>query len=267
MTGRLAGKVALITGGGSGLGLAVARRFLAEGARVGVLELAKERADQITEELEGAGPVSVTVGDATSMADNQRAVADVEAAFGRLDVFVGNAGIYDGRIPLEDYPADRLAGAIDELFGVNVKGYALGARAALPALRRAGGGAIILTASVSSSHPGFGGALYIAAKHAVAGLTRQLALELAPAIRVNAVAPGFTPTNLAGLSDPGVAAAFAKPTAQSLPLGRIASPEEYAGLYVLLASDESSAIMTGTILDADGGISLWGPGRRTPPTP
>src|SRR5688500_9373870 len=100
MTGRLAGKVALITGGGAGLGLAAARRVVAAGARLGVPELAKDRADQVTEELEGAGPVAVTVGGVTSMADNQRAVADVEAAFGRLDVFVGNAGIYDGRIPL-----------------------------------------------------------------------------------------------------------------------------------------------------------------------
>ncbi|HEV7685883.1 MAG TPA: SDR family oxidoreductase, partial [Acidimicrobiia bacterium] len=156
---------------------------------------------------------------------------------------------------------DRLGDAFDELFAVNVKGYVLGARAALPALRRAGGGAIVFTASVSSTHTGFGGALYIAAKHAVAGLTRQLALELAPDIRVNAVAPGFSPTNLAGLSDPGVTVQAAKPTADALPLRRIASADDYAGLYVLLAGDESAPVMTGSVLEADGGISLWGPGR------
>jgi NAD(P)-dependent dehydrogenase (short-subunit alcohol dehydrogenase family) len=260
--GRLDGKVALITGAGSGLGLAVARRFLLEGARIGVLEIAKERADRIADELAGAGtaPVSVTVGDVTSMSDNQRAVAATEGSFGRLDVFVGNAGIYDGRIPLEHLPADRLSDAFDELFGINVKGYALGARAAIPALRRAGGGSIVFTGSVSSFHAGFGGALYIAAKHAIAGLTRQLALELAPSIRVNAVAPGFTPTNLAGLSDPGVTARVAKPGADALPLARIAGADDYAGLYVLLAGDESASTMTGSVLEADGGISLWGPG-------
>jgi NAD(P)-dependent dehydrogenase (short-subunit alcohol dehydrogenase family) len=259
--GRLAGKVALITGAGSGLGLAVARRFLGEGAKVGVLEVAKDRAERLASELPGA---CVTIGDVTVMADNERAVADTEAAFGRLDSFVGNAGIYDGRIALEAFPADRVDGAFDELFGVNVKGYVLGARAAIPALRRAGGGAIVFTASVSSLRPGFGGALYIAAKHAIAGLTRQLALELAPAIRVNAVAPGYTPTNLTGLSDPGVTIAVAKPTAEALPLARIAEADDYAGLYVLLAADETAAVMTGSILEADGGISLTGPGRRTP---
>jgi NAD(P)-dependent dehydrogenase (short-subunit alcohol dehydrogenase family) len=263
--GRLDGKVALITGAGSGLGLAVARRFLLEGARVGVLEIAKERADRIADELAGSGLVSVTVGDVTSMADNLRAVAATEAAFGRLDVFVGNAGIYDGRIPLEHFPADRLSDAFDELFSINVKGYALGARAAIPALRRAGGGSIVFTGSVSSHYAGFGGALYIAAKHAIAGLTRQLALELAPSIRVNAVAPGFAPTSLTGLSDPGVAARVAKPGADALPLARIAGADDYAGLYVLLAGDESASTMTGSVLEADGGISLWGPGRPVPP--
>jgi len=261
MMGRLDGKVALVTGGGSGLGLAVVRRFLAEGGLVGVLERDEERATGLAAELENTGSVHVVVGDVTSMVDNERAVAETEATFGRLDVFVGNAGIYDNRIPLEAFPPERLATAFDELFAVNVKGYVLGARAAIPALRRSGGGTIVFTASVSSRLAGFGGSLYVAAKHAVAGLTRQLALELAPTIRVNAVAPGFVPTNLTGLSDPGTAGRDGRPTAAGMPLQRIATADDHAGLFVLLAGDESAALMTGTVIEADGGISLWGPGR------
>jgi NAD(P)-dependent dehydrogenase (short-subunit alcohol dehydrogenase family) len=201
----------------------------------------------------------VVVGDVRSPEDNERAVAEAVDAFGGLDTFVGNAGIYDNRVRLEDLPLPALDALFDELFAVDVKGYVLGARAAIPALRRSPQGSIIFTASVSSFHAGFGGTLYVAAKHAIAGLTRQLAYELAPGIRVNAVAAGFAPTNLSGPPDLEPAANRRLPTADDLPLGAVASPDDYAGLYVLLASAETQRTMTGTLLLADGGLSIWGP--------
>jgi NAD(P)-dependent dehydrogenase (short-subunit alcohol dehydrogenase family) len=250
--------VALVTGGGSGLGLAVTTRFLAEGARVVVLEVSPRRAEDLGKSMDGT--LRVIVGDVRSPEDNERAVAEAVDAFGGLDTFVGNAGIYDNRVRLEDLALPALDAAFDELFAVDVKGYVLGARAAIPALRRSPQASIIFTASVSSLHPGFGGSLYVAAKHAIAGLTRQLAYELAPSIRVNAVAAGFAPTNLSGPSNIEQGADRPRPTNDDLPLGAVASSDDYAGLYVLLASDESRRTMTGTVLLADGGLSIWGPG-------
>src|SRR5579863_2609171 len=190
-TGALTGKVALVTGGGSGLGRAVVDRFVREGARVGVLERSARKAAELAEQFDRE-VLSVTVGDVRSAEDNVRAVADVTRRFEKLDVFVGNAGVYDNRARLDELPIDRLGAAFDELFSINVKGYLLGARAVLEELRRSRG-AILFTASVSSYAAGFGGALYVASKHAIAGLTRQLAWELSPDIRVNAVAPGYVP--------------------------------------------------------------------------
>ena len=138
--------------------------------------------------------------------------------------------------------------AFDELFlGVNVKGYLLGAKACLPELEKTRG-CIIFTASVSGLHAGYGGVLYVPAKHAVVGLTRQLAHELAPTIRVNAVAPGGVATNLAGLKALGQTS-FSSSSAG----GTLREPSDYAGIYVLLASAENSGVLTGSIISADTG--------------
>jgi 2,3-dihydroxy-2,3-dihydrophenylpropionate dehydrogenase len=192
---RLDGDVALVTGAGSGLGRAIVDRFLAEGARVGVLEKNADKAATLTREF--GERVAVTLGDAASLADNQRAVAATLAAFGRLDCFIGNAAIWDYGLSLIDLPAERVDAAFDELFAVNVKGYLLGAKAAArPLLEERG--SIIFTLSNAAFHPGGGGPLYTAAKHACVGLVRQLAYELAPKVRVNAVAPGGMATDLRG---------------------------------------------------------------------
>lgn len=257
--GLLDNKVALVTGGGSGLGRAIVQRFVDDGARVGVLELSPERADALERAFD-KDRVCVTVGNVTSPADNQRAVADVLANFGRLDVFVGNAGIYDNRASLAQLPLDKLGPAFDELFGVNVKGYMLGARAALDALRKTRG-TILFTASISSYAPGFGGALYITAKHAVAGLTRQLALELAPEICVNAIAPGYIPTQLAGLATLGQGRSTTGPTKERLPLEHVPSADEYAPFYALLASDHGR-IASGAMFPLDHGLAAAGPSFR-----
>jgi NAD(P)-dependent dehydrogenase (short-subunit alcohol dehydrogenase family) len=257
MTRDFSGKSVLVTGGASGLGLAVARRFVDAGAAVTIFDRSGDTLERAAADL-GAGIITIH-GDATSYEDNVRAVDAAVATFGGLDVFVANAGIFDGHVSLENIPAEQLAAACDEILGVDVKGYILGAKAALPHLRSRGG-SLIFTASVSSFHPAFGGTLYITAKHAVMGLTKRLALELAPDVRVNAVGPGYIATNLGGVSVLGqpVANVSAPPPADRFPHGRLPRPEDYAGLYTFLASDDARTI-TGVTLLADSGASIRPP--------
>jgi 2,3-dihydroxy-2,3-dihydrophenylpropionate dehydrogenase/cis-2,3-dihydrobiphenyl-2,3-diol dehydrogenase len=139
--GWLDDTVVLVTGAGSGLGKAIVERFIAEGARIGVLEINAEKAQQLQSQFGGA--VSVTVGDATNLGDNERAVAATAGAFGKLDVLIGNAGLWDFGRSLESLPADVLGEAFDEIFHLNVLGYLLGARAALPRLRETKGSIIL----------------------------------------------------------------------------------------------------------------------------
>ena len=143
--GWLDGRVALVTGGGAGIGRAVVERFLAEGARVGVLERVAARVEQLQAAF-GSAVVAVQ-GDVTRLADNQHAVDATVRAFGQLDIFVGNAGVFDRFISLADLPGEQISAAFDELFGVNVKGALLGAKATLPALLKTEG-CMIFTASV-----------------------------------------------------------------------------------------------------------------------
>lgn len=255
---RLAGTTALITGGASGIGLGVARQFLSEGARVAVFDRSAKALAEIPTAL-GAGVVTIE-GDVTSYADNQRAVEQTVRELGKLDTFVGNAGIFDNYMTLEGLPEDGGAAAFDELMGIDVKGYLLGAKAALAALR-ASRGTMVFTASISGLYPPYGGILYIPAKHAVVGLTKRLALELAPdGVRVNAVAPSFVPTALSGTSalgqgskDPSV-----RPSADRFPMKVVPEIEDYTPLYTFLASADSRT-MTGQVLLADGGVSLQRP--------
>jgi NAD(P)-dependent dehydrogenase (short-subunit alcohol dehydrogenase family) len=264
--GWLDGQVALVTGGGSGIGRAVVARFVAEGARVGVLDRVASRAEELRSEF-GDAVVAVT-GDVAQLADNKRAVAATVAALGRLDVFVGNAGIFDNFLPLSDFPEEQLSAAFDELFGVNVKGCILGAKAALPELMKTDG-SMVFTASVAGSNSGGGGTLYTASKHAVVGLIRQLAAELGPRIRVNGVAPGGTITDLRGLSalrQEGHSH-FADPDTEERirtnnPLQIALAPGDLAGAYVFLSSRTNARGITGTILTVDAGATLRVPRRN-----
>ncbi len=259
--GWLDDTVALVTGGGSGLGRTIVDRFIAEGARVGVLEISEQKAKQLDADLVDA--VCVTVGDARSYDDNARAVAATLERFGRLDTFVGNAGIWDFMYPLSDLPAQSIDAAFDELFGLNVKGYLLGAKAALPALREAGG-SMVFTLSNAAFYPGGGGPLYTASKHAVLGLVRQLAYELAPAVRVNGVAPGGMTTDLRGpkaldLQDHSIAMVpVLEMMKDMLPVKFNPTADDYVAPYVLLASSQSRAA-TGTVINIDGGIGVLRP--------
>ena len=257
--GWLNNKVALVTGGASGLGRAIVERFLEEGARVAILDRSRERSEQLASQL----GILASVGDVTSLADNRRAVADTIAKFGQLDCFVGNAGIWDFNMPLVDLPDDRIGEAFDELFGVNVKGYLLGAKAAYRELAKTRG-SIIFTVSNAGFYPCGGGPLYTASKHAVVGLIRQLAYELAPKIRVNGVAPGAIPTDLRGPSSLAMAersiaqVPLKEAVERGLPLGKLPEPRDYTGSYVLLASGENSSTATGGVIICEGGIGIRG---------
>ncbi|MBS0411502.1 MAG: 3-(cis-5,6-dihydroxycyclohexa-1,3-dien-1-yl)propanoate dehydrogenase [Proteobacteria bacterium] len=259
--GALEGESILITGGAAGLGRAVVMRLLEEGARVTVLDRTPERLADLAGEA-----LAVVGGDVRALADNARAVAAAVARFGKLDCAIGNAGIWDYSLSLDDLDPERLDAAFDEMFHVNVKGYLNLAKAALPDLVRSAG-SLVFTVSNAGFDPGGGGPLYTAAKHAVVGLIRQLAFEFAPAVRVNGVAPGPIETDLRGPGSLGMAdrsigdIGLAATAGPAVPLGRVPAPEEYAGGYVFLASRRDSRPATGGVLKLDAGIAVRGVGR------
>lgn len=239
----LAGKVGLITGAASGMGAATARRFAAEGAAVMI-------ADQLhAEGLAEAAAIGAAFQplDVTDPAQWQAAVAAAEARFGKLDVLVNNAGISGSAV------ADMLdLEAWDRLMAVNARGVFLGTRAAIPAMRRAGGGAIVNLSSISGVagqtmvHMG-----YNASKGAVRTLTKSTAVQFAREnIRANSVHPGVMPPmrTSGATADPKVRAQML----ETVPMGRAGRVEEVANAVLFLASDEASYI-TGAELYVDGG--------------
>jgi NAD(P)-dependent dehydrogenase (short-subunit alcohol dehydrogenase family) len=257
--GWLDGQVALVTGGGSGIGQAIVTRFIQEGARVGVMDRVTARVDTLQTDFSKS--VVAIGGDVVRLEDNKRAVARTVDAFGSLDIFVGNAGVFDRALPLADIPEDQLSAACDELFGVNVKGCLLGAKAALPELQKTSG-CMIFTASVAGMNSGGGGAIYTASKHAVIGVIRQLAVELGPGIRVNGVAPGGTRTDLRGLAvlhqddrSHFAESGWEERMRANNPLHMVLEPDDLAGAYVFLASPSARGI-TGTVVTVDAGSML-----------
>jgi 2,3-dihydroxy-2,3-dihydrophenylpropionate dehydrogenase len=262
MAGWLDGKVAVVTGGASGIGRAVVERFVQEGAKVCIYDLDREKLQQLSDLLPNAAAVTVH-GDVTRLDHNRRAVAAAVDAFGRLDVFVGNAGVFDGFVTLEKLPDDEISDAFDEVFHVNVKGYLLGAKAALPELLKTNGN-MIFTASSAGFYPDGGGPIYTASKHAVVGLIKELAYELAPRVRVNGVAPGGTATDLRVVASlKSLAPVPLAPEAHEARrrarnrLQLAMRAEDHVGAYVLLASDQSRA-MTGEVVHSDGGLRVRG---------
>jgi len=265
--GWLEGEVALITGGSSGIGRAVVDRYIEEGARVGVVDIVKDRLDQLAAAY--GDRVVCVHGDVTRLEDNHRAVAQTVKAFGKLDVFVANAGLGDAFREIVDIPEDKLAKAYEEIFDVNVKAVILGARVAIAELLKTNG-SMIITLSNSSFYPDGGGVLYIASKHAVLGVMRQLAHEFAPFVRVNAVSPGGTKTDKRmpaslGLDERGerirtqthpsnIDAAVEAVT----PLRMHAVPADHAGAYVLLASRRDNRAMTGSVIKTEAGLGVRG---------
>ncbi len=266
--GWLEGEVAVVTGAGSGLGRALVDRFVAEGARVTAVDRSAERVEEVGR-THGDAVLGV-VGDVTRYDDNARAVARTLEAFGRLDVLVPNAGMFDYGAGVRDTPPDALARAFDELFAVNVRAYLLGVKAAADALVESRG-AVIMTASMSSTHAGIGGVVYTASKHAVVGLVRQLAHELAPEVRVNGVAPGFMSTDIRGPEalgqgdrTPSSVPGLEQLARAAVPLGFLPAPQDYTGHYVQLASRRNAAVTTGVVVACDGGLDVRGIGIPRP---
>ena len=254
MTGRLSGKIAVITGASRGIGQAIAERFAREGAAVVLVARTASALEAIASGIERAGgKAAVLAGDATSEALNREMVALAEKRFGGLTTLVANMGADLTASVTATEPADW-----DSCLASDLKHLYLGARAAVPAMLRAGGGAIVSVASTAALRGIPNHAAYCAAKAGLANLTRSIALDYgAQGLRANCICPGAIETPMLGVwlksFGPGEAEVRAKLTARA-PLGRMGRPEEIANLACFLASDEAS-YMTGTVIPVDGGTS------------
>jgi len=242
--GELDGRVAIITGAGSGIGAATARRFAAEGATVAVLDRDGESAVRVAAEV-GGHAYALDVRDAEEVTETVNQVAQT---VGRIDILVNNAGTGDLR-PLHTVD-DKLW---HRLIDVNLTGTFNATRAVIPFMLELDGGAIVNNASVSGLAPTRNEAAYSAAKTGVISLTKSGALEYGPTVRVNGVAPGHVRTPLTAVWEQ-MPDAF-EPIAAAIPLGRIGEADEVAEAILFLASDRSSYI-TGQTLVIDGGITL-----------
>ena len=241
-SGRVAGKVALITGAARGMGAAHAQRFIAEGARVVLGDILDAEGAALAAEL-GSDARYIRL-DVTKPDDWAAAVALCVADFGGLHILVNNAGIFGGAA-IVDHPLDLWQRMIE----INLTGVFLGIRAATSALVASGSGSIINISSVAGLRGAPGGSAYVASKFGVRGLTKAVAAELAPfGVRCNSVHPGIIDTPMAeGLNTQGY----------DYPLGRMARSEEVTNLVLYLASDEAS-YSTGSEFIVDGGLTMGG---------
>ncbi len=246
----LKGKVAVVTGGTRGIGYAVVRKYLEAGASVALFGSRQCTADaaleRITSESPGANVMALSP-DLTDSASVEGAFGEVVKRFGRIDILVNNAGISQS-LPLNEYSDEEM----DRILDINLKAVFVCSRAAARLMEADGGGVILNTSSVVSLYGQPSGCLYPTTKFAVNGLTKSLSRELAPrGIRVNAVAPGVTRTDMvANLSE-----ALIKPLVARIPIGRVGEPDEVADAFLFLASDMASYI-TGAVLPVDGGVII-----------
>lgn len=259
--GMLSGEVVLVTGGGSGLGLGVAKTCLAEGAELAIMEIVPEKVERLKADF--GDQVLVVQGDVTRISDVIACKEAIVKRFGRLSSLIGVQGIWDGNVPLKDIPLEKFDAAFDEVLHINIKGYLLTAKIFLDLLEKEQG-TIVLTGSSGASYcADGGGALYTATKHAVLGVVRQLSYEFAPAVRVNGVAPsGIGGSHLRGPASLGLQGqsladipkeVFLETINQLMPLKWLPDAEDYGPLYAFLAS-RKSRVMTGTIVSADQGL-------------
>lgn len=245
----LQGKVALITGGSSGIGLASAKQFAEQGAQVIITGRHKQAVDDAVEQI-GNGAIGL-LGDVADIAHHDRVAAEVVKRFGGLDIYMANAGIntinHSSLVTEAEYESQ---------FSVNTKGVFFGVQKMAPIMRS--GGAIIITGSIASEKVMAGHAVYAGSKAAIFAFARSWAIELkSRRIRVNVLSPGPVDTPI--LDKLGIPlddrADFEKSVAESIPLGRLGLPDELGSAALFLASDASSFV-TGINLCVDGGMSL-----------
>jgi NAD(P)-dependent dehydrogenase (short-subunit alcohol dehydrogenase family) len=255
MSGKLDGKVAIITGSGAGLGRATAILFAKEGAKVvvNVYNTVKD-AEHVVSLIKAAGGEAIYVqADVSKAADVQRMVRTTVDKYGKLDILVNNAAIWEERALLAELREEDW----DRTMDVNVKGTFLGMKYAIPEMLKRGGGVIVNLASTSSfiAEPGF--VDYQASKSAIIMLNRAAALEYAPKnIRINAIAPGAMKTRMVERAAQKVGQSVDEYSNQwNIPIGRLAEPEEIAKAVLFLASDDASYVI-GSIVLVDGGLTI-----------
>lgn len=246
---RLEGKVAVITGGASGIGLATAKRFVEEGAAVSIWDVNEEAGQAAASELSSGGGEKVEFRkvDTSSAEEVSSATEAVVEAFGSYDVLVNNAGITRDSTLLKMTETQ-----FDQVIAVNLKGVFLCGQAAAKAMAAQGSGAILSTSSVVALYGNFGQSNYVASKTAVIGMTKVWARELGrKGVRANAIAPGFIATEMVKKMPEKVLDGMRDKT----PLQRLGEPVDIANAFVFLASDEA-AFITGAVLSVDGGIVI-----------
>jgi NAD(P)-dependent dehydrogenase (short-subunit alcohol dehydrogenase family) len=249
--GTLDGKTCIVTGGAGSIGLATARLFLAEGARVMLADLGE---DALKTALHGLDPnrTAMVITDVTRADSVRRCVETTVSRWGKIDVLFSNAGNFGAVAPIESYPED----IFDAVYAVHVKGALLMVKHSAPQMDD--GGSIIITSSVAGTRGDPGVYAYITAKHAQVGLMRCLAKELAPRrIRVNTIHPGPIDNSFQAAVEDQVGKIIGRDATRffndMIPLGRHGSPDEIARSVLYLASDQSS-FTTGTMLMVDGGM-------------
>lgn len=249
---KLENKKAIITGGAGSIGKTTAKLFLEEGAEILLVDLEEDALKQAVAEL-GSKNVSYCVADVTKANDVKHYSEEALKKMGKIDIFFNNAGIEGVVKPINDYPED----IFDKVMAVNVKGIWLGNKHVVPHMKE--GGSIILSSSVAGISGSPNVSAYVASKHAVVGLMRSLAYEVAPQkIRVNTINPSPVDNRMMRSLEegyaPGKGDAAKEGFEQSIPLSRYATPQEIAKLVVFLASNDSQFI-TGTTQVIDGGMN------------
>ncbi len=252
--GRLDNKVAIITGGAGGIGLQAGRLFAQEGAKVLLVDLHENALKEAAQTI-GSDAVRYCAADVTQPDQTQQYIQAAVEQFGGVDILLANAGIEGDVKPITDYAVDTF----DQVMAVNVRGVWLGLKYAAPEIAKRGGGSIVITSSVAGVRGAAGMSAYIASKHAVIGLMRTAALEMADKkIRVNTVNPAPVDTRMMRSlekgfepDDPGRAKEM---VSAMVPLQRYADPVEVARIMLFLASDESS-YCSGGVYMVDGGMT------------